>query len=246
VPDLNYLQRQKHFWNVKTLDEARFDRVDTRTDRSEASWEALADTDIRHVFDGVAVPEGATVLELGCGVGRLLVRTRQRIPVSARLIGVDISESMIRFATEATAGAPHVSLHVTDGASLPMVANNSVNFAYSLHVFIHLMDGTVVQSYLRELHRVLVPGGRFRFNTRHLDLWRSFSWSPGGVLARLTLLAGVRRSGGSWRAGDPADFHGLRWRARDLRREVEQAGFHIEEIGPKYEADELWCDVVKR
>src|SRR5580765_672153 len=86
VPDLNYLQRQKHFWNVKTLDEARFDRVDTRTDRSEASWEALADTDIRHVFDGVAVPEGATVLELGCGVGRLLVRTRQRIPVSARLI----------------------------------------------------------------------------------------------------------------------------------------------------------------
>jgi ubiquinone/menaquinone biosynthesis C-methylase UbiE len=245
VPDPDYLRRQKTFWNVATLDEARFDRVDTRTDRTEESWVALADADIRHVFDGVVIPEHATILELGCGVGRLLVRTRQQVPESVRIIGVDISESMVKFATEATAGLSRISLHVTDGASLSMVASNSVTFAYSLHVFIHMNDGAMVRSYLRELSRVLVRGGRFRFNTRHLDVWRSFAWSPGGVFARLKLLTGVHRSGVDWRAGDPTDFNGLHWRANDLRRELEQAGFRVESIGPKYEADELWCDVVK-
>jgi SAM-dependent methyltransferase len=247
MADPNYLPRQKGFWNVATLDEARFDRVDTRTDRTESSWEALADADIRHVFDRVSVPPESTVVELGCGVGRLLVRARNVLPPSAKLVGVDISEAMIRFSTQATAHLGNVALHVTDGAHLPMLSNGSVRFAYSLHVFIHIADGAVVESYLREIYRALTPGGRFRFNVRRLDLWRSFAWSPGGILARLAFLTGVRRSGmGTWREGDPAEFNGLRWRAVDLRRELERTGFVVEDIGPRYEPDELWCDVVKR
>ena len=243
----DYLTHQKSFWNVATLDEARFDRVDTRTDRTESSWNALAQQDFQQVFDGVSIAPDATVLELGCGVGRLLLRTRQQLPPSAHLIGVDISEAMIGFATEATKGQPNISLHVTDGAKLPMVRSESIQFAYSMHVFIHISDATVVQSYLREIHRVLVNGGRFRFNLRFLNLWRSFGWSPGGILARAMLLAGRRRTGtGSWRPGDPAEFNGLLWRAADLRREIAAAGLSVDYIGPRYDPHELWCDVVKR
>ena len=247
MKDEDYLSHQKSFWNVATLDEAKFDRVDTRTDRTESSWNALADEDIQHVFEGVTIAADATVLELGCGVGRLLLRTRKLIPASAHLVGLDISDAMIKFATEATTGQPNVALHVTDGARLSMVKDQSIHFAYSLHVFIHISDTAVVRSYLREIERVLISGGRFRFNTRHLSLWRSFGWSPGGMLARGMLLSGKRRTGGqAWHPGDPADFNGLVWRAVDLRREIEAAGLIVDDIGPRYDPNELWCDVVKR
>jgi SAM-dependent methyltransferase len=247
MKDEDYLTHQKSFWNVATLDEARFDRVDTRTDRTESSWNALAEEDIQHVYEGIEVPPGATVLELGCGVGRLLLRTRKRVPASAHVIGVDISDAMIRFTAEATKGEPNVSLHVTDGARLPMIKDNSIHFGYSLHVFIHISDGTVVQSYLREIHRVLIRGGRFRFNTRFLNLWRDFGWSPGALLARGLLLSGRRKTGGGqWRPGDPAEFNGLLWREGDLQREIEAAGLSVQSIGPRYDPNELWCDVIKR
>jgi SAM-dependent methyltransferase len=247
MPDQNYLARQKAFWNVATLDEARFDRVDTRTDRTEQSWQRLADEDIRQVFDGVTIRPDSTVLELGCGVGRLLVRTREVVPSSARLVGVDISEAMIGFAAQDTASLQNVALHVTDGAHLSMLADGSVHFAYSLHVFIHIADPAVARSYLRELHRVLVPGGRFRFNVRRLDLWRGFGWSPGGLLARAAFLTGLQRTGdGEWHQDGAAEFNGLRWLARDLGRELGRAGFAVESIGPRYDMAELWCDVVKQ
>jgi SAM-dependent methyltransferase len=246
MADRDYLVRQKAFWNVETLEEARFDRVDTRVSRSEAAWQALAEHDIARVFDGVDVPPDASVLELGCGVGRLLVRAREALPASVRLVGVDISEAMIRFARDTSARLSNVSLHVTDGARLTMVADGSVAFAYSLHVFIHIADGDVVRSYLRELHRVLVPGARFRFNVRRLDLGSGFAWSLGGMLARLALMTGVRQTGaGAWRDGDPAEFNGLRWRASDLRKELDRAGFRVEVIRP-LDPDELWCDVIRR
>lgn len=247
VTEHSYLSHQKAFWNVETLDEARFDRVDTRTNRTDGSWEAMADADIRRVLDGMPIPPGATVLELGCGVGRLLARAGRVLPSSVQLVGVDISEGMIRFSAEATAHLPNVALHVTDGAHLPMLADSSVHFAYSLHVFIHIADGDVVRSYLRDLHRVLVSGGRFRFNIRHLDVWRDFGWSPGGIVARLMVLTGLRRTGDDrWKDGDQAEFCGLRWRQADLRRALEQTGFKVEHLAPGPESGELWCQVVKQ
>ncbi|MGH9384224.1 MAG: methyltransferase domain-containing protein [Vicinamibacterales bacterium] len=242
----DYLTRQRTFWKVARADEARFDRVDTRTDRTEESWQALVDIDAEHVFGDIRLPSEATVLELGCGIGRMLAKARQLFPTDVRLVGVDISESMIQFARQSTAGMSNVSLLVTDGSHLQMVADGSVDYAYSLHVFIHIADAVVVRSYLREFHRVLRRGARLRFNTRRLNLWDGFAWSPGGLAIRLAYLSGLRRSGqNQWRTGDPAEFNGFYWRPRDLRREVESAGFSVQRIDARYDAQELWCDAVK-
>jgi S-adenosylmethionine-diacylgycerolhomoserine-N-methlytransferase len=52
----------------------------------------------RHIYDrliaGLDVPSGGSVLEVGCGTGRNLVRAAKRYP-EARLFGFDISSEML-------------------------------------------------------------------------------------------------------------------------------------------------------
>lgn len=88
----------------------------------------------RHVYDvtrkyyllgrdpmlaGLHVPEGGTVLEIGCGTGRNLVKAAQLYP-TASLYGVDISREMLATADSAVEGAglrPRVRLACSDAAS---------------------------------------------------------------------------------------------------------------------------------
>src|SRR5438105_10818790 len=113
--NIRYLQAQKEFWNVDEHT-ARFGRVDV-VSKSEAEYDALAERDVSLVFEGVEVRADWTVIEIGCGVGRLLKRLILRNPV-AKAIGVDISENMIAYARAALEGAGHVELRVNSGADL--------------------------------------------------------------------------------------------------------------------------------
>jgi S-adenosylmethionine-diacylgycerolhomoserine-N-methlytransferase len=46
------------------------------------------------LISGLAVPQGAAVLEIGCGTGRNLLQVAHRYP-DARLFGLDISAAML-------------------------------------------------------------------------------------------------------------------------------------------------------
>lgn len=56
------------------------------------------------MLDQLAVPRGGTVLEIGCGTGRNLVRVGKLYP-DARLFGIDISAEMLRTAGNSIARA---------------------------------------------------------------------------------------------------------------------------------------------
>jgi S-adenosylmethionine-diacylgycerolhomoserine-N-methlytransferase len=56
------------------------------------------------MIDGLAVPDGGTVLEIGCGTGRNLILAAKRYP-NARFYGFDISRMMLATATENVARA---------------------------------------------------------------------------------------------------------------------------------------------
>lgn len=217
TPD--YLSAQRKFWNVdyKT---ARMGRVDT-VSASDADYERLADADAELVT-AVPIRMDGHILEIGCGVGRLLTRIAARAP-GATLYGTDISENMISYAR---AALPSARLHATTGADLGPIESDSIDFAYSNDVFIHIADPGVVASYLKEVFRVLKPGAFFRFNVRHFDTLKAFSNSPGGLWAKFLYLTGIRTPV----AFAGLEFNGIQYRPRDIRKLVSEAGLTVESI----------------
>lgn len=238
-----YLRAQREFWNVDEHT-ARFGRVDT-VSRSEQEYEQLADRDIDLVLEGITPQPGWTIVELGCGVGRLISRLFQRVR-GVRVIGVDISENMIRYARMALSDeAGDIRFHVNNGADLSMIAGSTINFIYSNDVLIHVHDVEIVRSYFREISRVLVSDGLFRFNVRRMDINASFSNSPGGLIAKAGYLTGALSP--LSRAGLQAGFSGIHYRRRDIRKIAAAAGLRVASMqdfgGP--EEKKLWCTCAK-
>jgi SAM-dependent methyltransferase len=236
----DYLDVQRRFWNVDPHT-SKFGRVDT-VSGTEAEYEALADAHFSDICEGVEFTDGLSILEIGCGVGRLLGRM-QRKP-HANLTGVDISANMIEAARSATLADPRLRLFVNSGADLSMVESASVGFCYSNDVFIHIADVGVVSAYLSEVARVLRPGGLFRFNVRELVPSRMFGWSLGGVIARISYATGLRSGLGAYQVGVDG-FSGLHCTPADARRLLSRAGLSCERIQRRDDPSEgsfLWMD----
>jgi SAM-dependent methyltransferase len=98
-------------------------------------------------------------LEIGCGPGRLMKPLSRDF---GEIHGVDVSDEMVALARERLAGIPWAHVHTTDGAHLAQFADESFDFVYSYAVFQHIPDRGVVTGYMREIRRVLKPGGIFR------------------------------------------------------------------------------------
>ena len=94
-------------------------------------------------------------LEIAPGHGRWA----DTLTASARTTTlVDLSPSCIAFCKERFGDRDGVTYIVNDGLSLPGVADDSIDFAWSFDSFVH-MQPDVVAAYLHELARVLRPGG---------------------------------------------------------------------------------------
>lgn len=101
------------------------------------------------------LPRRDRALEIGFGVGRSLVHLADRF---ARVDGVDVSPTMAALAREH--GLPgNVELHVTDGRDLRLFEDDAFDLVLSALVLQHVPDEDVVATYLREIGRVLAPGG---------------------------------------------------------------------------------------
>jgi SAM-dependent methyltransferase len=94
------------------------------------------------------------ILEIATGQGRWTQFLRTH---ADSLIGVDVSGVCTRRCRERFAGDPRLRFEVNDGLTLPMVEDGSIDFAFSFDSLVHA-DGDVIESYTRELARVLRPG----------------------------------------------------------------------------------------
>jgi ubiquinone/menaquinone biosynthesis C-methylase UbiE len=81
------------------------------------------------------VPQPASVLDVGCGTGKLLRQARTSWP-EAHLIGVDPANSMIEMATRLTRSAPFL----TGMAEALPLQDASVDLALSTSSFHHWQD----------------------------------------------------------------------------------------------------------
>ena len=118
-------------------------------------------------FAGVANPwvhgrvePGQTVLDLGCGAGTDLLIAAQMVGPGGRVIGIDMTESMLARARESAAAMDlhNVEVHQSLIESLP-VEDASVDVVISNGVIDLIPDKHAV---FAEIDRVLRPGGRLQ------------------------------------------------------------------------------------
>lgn len=111
---------------------------------------------------------GDTVIEIGCGVGRL---TRAIAPEVGRVIALDISERMLAIARQAN--LPNADFLTAEGFTLHGIPDESVDLALGYCVFQHLPSHTALKSYLTEMHRVTKREGIIAFTLVPRD-WRAW------------------------------------------------------------------------
>jgi SAM-dependent methyltransferase len=99
-------------------------------------------------------------LEVGCGIGRLMVPLSSRV---RSVVGTDVSPGMISAATRRLEGFSNTSVQLTTGQNLSEFGSESMDLVYSVDAFPYLVlsGQALVERHFREVRRVLRPGGDF-------------------------------------------------------------------------------------
>jgi ubiquinone/menaquinone biosynthesis C-methylase UbiE len=96
------------------------------------------------------VPEGSVTLDLACGFGEF-----SRYIRASRKLAVDANSGVARFLPE------QVEFHRADADSLSMLSDASIDVCFTSNFFEHLPDKPAMDRVLKEVLRVLKPGGAF-------------------------------------------------------------------------------------
>lgn len=161
------LRKMEREWDQRARKNALYYVNTERTDWSEEEFfqsgrrevEEQILSDMGNVCQGMD-PRQMRVLEIGCGAGRV---TRPLSEVFGEVHAVDVSGEMVRRARQVLAGRPNVFLYKNNGMDLSVLGDLKFDFAFSIVVFQHIPRREVVESYVREVHRLLRPGALFKF-----------------------------------------------------------------------------------
>jgi ubiquinone/menaquinone biosynthesis C-methylase UbiE len=193
LPD--HLQKMRHEWDLRARENARYYVATSRKDWSDAEFfasgeKAIAEdilTDPINIYQGKN-PAQMRVLEIGCGAGRL---TRALGKIFGEVHAVDVSGEMVAQARAALADMPHVHLYQNNGCDLAVIPALEFDFAYSAIVFQHIASRDIIESYVREVARLLRPGALFKFQVQGNvnvdsppgDTWVGVPFSPAQATA---------------------------------------------------------------
>jgi SAM-dependent methyltransferase len=143
----------------------------------------------------------ALALDFGCGAGRL---SRALAQGFERVLGVDVSASMIDVARTLNADVGGIEFRCNPSARLEGVADASVDFVFS-HIVLQHIPADLAAGYVEEFFRVLAPGGaavfQFVSGTDPSLRGRFFEAAPVSTMNLLRRLA--------WRRGTVFEMHAL-------------------------------------
>lgn len=168
------LEKMRRDWDDRARENARYyvntERQDWTDEQFVASGErTVAEeilTDMGNICQGKD-PKQMRVLEIGCGAGRV---TRALAGVFGEVYAVDISGEMIERARQFLKDRPNAHAFQNNGTDLTVLnahaADGSFDFAFSTIVFQHIPSREVIETYVREVARLLRPGALFKFQVQ--------------------------------------------------------------------------------
>lgn len=152
------------FWDRRANEDA-FYFVDNRLRYGhpdlQAFWEG-GRQDLETILDqlSIEIARDDDIVEIGCGVGRI---TRALADRGSTVRALDVSGRMLALAAEHNPTLANVDWIEGDGTSLRPIEDASVDFCFSHVVFQHIPESQITLGYVREMGRVLRPGGRAAF-----------------------------------------------------------------------------------
>ena len=122
----------------------------------------VINTPYRRILAAARIGPRDRVLDLGCGIGNLLIALAERIAFDHPPVGVDVSPAIIELGRSEVRRAgmeDRIVLQAASADRLPF-PSASLDVAISSHVLKHLDDAALAAA-LGEVARVLRPDGRF-------------------------------------------------------------------------------------
>ena len=152
--------QMKADWNRRIEHDHRFWMSDG-IENDQVMWDSGL-RDFNLILGNYNVGENDTVVEIGCGVGRLINAAAQKFK---HVIGVDVSDAAIKKAKELLAANKDINLFVGSGVDLNPLETKSIDLVYSFAA-ITSVPTDVIAHYIVESNRVLKDGGRL-----HLQMY---------------------------------------------------------------------------
>jgi SAM-dependent methyltransferase len=150
----------RRFWDRRAKENPWFfisNEQDYSAPDIERFW-VSGERDLDAILDTLDAELGASadVVEIGCGAGRM---TRAIARRAGHVTALDVSPRMLDLAREQNAGLDNVDWTLADGRTLAGIPDASADVCISHIVFQHIPDPDVTLGYVREMGRVLRPGG---------------------------------------------------------------------------------------
>ena len=130
--------------------------INVTGDASEKELQEFGRIDAQKIIEVTDIKTTDTVLEIGCGVGRLGFSISD---TCKEWIGCDISSNMLKYTKERLIDKKNIKLIELNENNLSPFPNNSVDVIYCSVVFMHLEEWDRY-SYVEDSFRVLKNGGR--------------------------------------------------------------------------------------
>lgn len=212
----------ERFWDHRAQENALFyvdNELDYETPDSAVFWQRgprIVDVMVNSV--GLKLSKNDTVVDVGCGVGRL---TRTLAERTRWVFGLDVSQKMLDLARNYNPHVRNVEWLHGDGTSLRGLGDGVCDGCFSHVVFQHIPEPEITLNYVREMGRVLRPGGwaLFQVSTDPTVHGPSRHERDGGRFGLRT--SWRHRSDRAW-WGSAIDIGDLQIAAEGARLEIEQ------------------------